>query len=60
MATKATEREETETAAPEQQSDGPLLDLSDAAVKRMIKLAKKRGYVTTDELNEVLPSEEFT
>jgi hypothetical protein len=24
-----------------------LLDLSDAAVKRMIKLAKKRGYVTT-------------
>ena len=24
----------------------PLLDLSDAAVKRMIKLAKKRGFVT--------------
>jgi RNA polymerase primary sigma factor len=60
MATKTTEREETETAAPEQQSDGPLLDLTDAAVKRMIKLAKKRGYVTYDELNEVLPSEEFT
>jgi RNA polymerase primary sigma factor len=60
MATKATERDEGETAAPEQQSDGPLLDLSDAAVKRMIKLAKKRGYVTYDELNEVLPSEEFS
>ena len=59
MATKATERDEGE-AAPEQQSDGPLLDLSDAAVKRMIKLAKKRGYVTYDELNEVLPSEEFS
>lgn len=59
MATKATERDESE-AAPEQQSDGPLLDLSDAAVKRMIKLAKKRGYVTYDELNEVLPSEEFS
>jgi len=59
MATKATERDESETA-PEQQSDGPLLDLSDAAVKRMIKLAKKRGYVTYDELNEVLPSEEFS
>src|ERR687893_1467451 len=26
----------------------------------MIKLAKKRGYVTYDELNEVLPSEEFS
>ncbi|WP_112662647.1 RNA polymerase sigma factor RpoD [Microvirga flavescens] len=60
MATKATERDEGETAAPEQQSDGPLLDLSDAAVKRMVKLAKKRGYVTYDELNEVLPSEEFS
>ena len=60
MATKTTERDEGETAAPEQQSDGPLLDLTDAAVKRMIKLAKKRGYVTYDELNEVLPSEEFT
>ena len=59
MATKTTEREESETAAPEQQSDGPLLDLTDAAVRRMIKLAKKRGYVTYDELNEVLPSEKF-
>ena len=27
-------------------SDSPLLDLTDAAVKRMIKPAKKRGYVT--------------
>src|SRR3712207_7684779 len=60
MATKATERDEGEAAAPEQQSDGPLLDLTDAAVRRMIKLAKKRGYVTYDELNEVLPSEEFS
>ncbi len=40
--------------------DGPLLDLSDGAVKRMIKAAKARGYVTYDELNEVLPSEEVT
>jgi hypothetical protein len=44
----------------EQQSEGPLLDLTDAAVKRMIRLAKTRGYVTYDELNEVLPPEEFT
>src|SRR3712207_5437413 len=59
MATKATERDEAE-AAPEQQTDGPLLDLTDQAVRRMIKVAKKRGYVTYDELNEVLPSEEFS
>ncbi len=39
-------------------ADGPLLDLTDASVKRMIKLAKKRGFVTYEELNAVLPSEE--
>ncbi|HVV40406.1 MAG TPA: RNA polymerase sigma factor RpoD, partial [Nitrobacter sp.] len=36
----------------------PLLDLSDAAVKKMIKQAKKRGFVTFDQLNEVLPSDQ--
>jgi len=48
---------EVAEAAP---SDGPLLDLSDAAVRRMIKLAKKRGYVTHEQINAVLPSEEVT
>ena len=41
-------------------ADGPLLDLTDAAVKRMIKIAKKRGWVTHDELNAILPSEEIS
>src|ERR1700757_4106438 len=41
-------------------TDGPLLDLTDAGVKRFIKQAKARGYVTMDELNKVLPSEEVT
>jgi RNA polymerase primary sigma factor len=40
--------------------DKPLLDLSDAAVKKMIKAAKKRGYVTYEQLNAVMPSEEVT
>ena len=40
--------------------DSPLLDLSDAAVKRMLKIAKKRGWVTQEELNAVLPSEEIS
>jgi RNA polymerase primary sigma factor len=51
------------TEAPEQeapQADGPLLDLTDAGVKKFIKQAKARGYVTMDELNKVLPSEEVT
>ncbi len=63
----APDEQEAQTAgeegeAPEAQggdgADSPILDLSDAAVKRMIKVAKARGYVTLDELNAVLPSEE--
>ncbi|WP_367718481.1 RNA polymerase sigma factor RpoD [Nitratireductor sp. GISD-1A_MAKvit] len=56
MATKEKEEVETEREG----SDGPLLDLSDDAVKKMIKAAKKRGYVTMDELNAVLPSGEVS
>lgn len=51
----ATDKPEADTP-----SDGPLLDLTDAGVKKFIKNAKARGYVTMDELNKVLPSEEFT
>ena len=49
---------ETPEAQGSDGTDSPILDLSDAAVKRMIKAAKARGYVTLDELNTVLPSEE--
>ncbi len=59
MATKVKENEEAEVER-DGGTDGPLLDLSDDAVKKMIKAAKKRGYVTMDELNAVLPSEEVT
>ena len=52
---------EAAAAAPETpDSPLPLLDLSDAAVKKMIKQAKKRGYVTHEQLNAVLPSEEVS
>jgi hypothetical protein len=47
-------------ALPQPHSDGPLLDLSEPAVRRFIKLAKRRGYVTYDELNEVMPSDRFS
>src|SRR5437868_3462657 len=52
------EKEVPETEAPETPSDSPLLDLLDAAVKKLIRSAKKRGYVTHDQINSVLPSEE--
>src|ERR1700678_2761916 len=67
MATKAKtlqvkdkEKNDKAADAPEKDSPdapSPLLDLSDAAVKKMIKQAKKRGFVTFDQLNEVLPSD---
>ncbi len=57
---KENEKPEAEKAAGSEAPDSPLLDLSDAAVKKLIKTAKKRGYVTYEELNAVLPSEEVT
>ena len=66
MATKAKtaaiKDSKDQKAADAPEKDGPdapspLLDLSDAAVKKMIKQAKKRGFVTFDQLNEVLPSD---
>src|ERR1700733_9797875 len=64
--TKAKAAPPKDSDAPEKDApetpDGPLplLDLSDAAVKKMIKSAKKRGYVTYEQLNAVMPSEEVT
>ena len=59
MATKTAEAEDQEQPQAEA-PDGPVLDMSDAAVKKLIKTAKARGFVTYDELNEVLPSEEVS
>ena len=39
--------------------DGPILDLTDKDVKAMIKAAKKRGYITNDEIIKVLPEDEY-
>ncbi len=47
-----------EKEAPETAPDSPLPDLSDAAVKKLTHSAKKRGCVTHDQINSVLPSEE--
>src|SRR3954470_13010664 len=62
--TKAAQKEKEKEEAPEKEAPEapdtplPLLDLSDAAVKKLIRNAKKRGYVTHDQINAVLPSEE--
>jgi RNA polymerase primary sigma factor len=55
-------RPQEQPAAPAEapEKDSPLLDMSDAGVKKFIKTAKTRGYVTYDELNAVLPSEQVS
>src|SRR6185437_11805004 len=61
MASKA--KVQVKEEAPDKEAEGapesplPLLDLNDAGVKKMIKAAKKRGFVTFDALNAVLPSD---
>jgi len=60
MAAKAAEATTKNETTAEDTQDPPLLDLTDQAVKRMIRNAKKRGYVTYEEVNQVLPSEEVS
>ena len=48
----------TPQQGPETLPDSPLLDLSNACVKTFIRNAKKRGYVTHDQVNALLSSEE--
>ena len=50
---------ETEEAT-EESTDGPFIDASNQAIKKMVARAKKRGYVTYDELNEVLPQDQVS
>ena len=49
-----------EKEKPEATPDSPLLDLLDVAVRKMIKQAKNRGYVTSELFNSVMLSEEVT
>jgi len=50
--------EKLSTEGSEAPPDKPVLDLSDAAVKTLIRTAKKRGYVTHEQINAVLASDE--
>ena len=46
---------DTDDGKPEDQEADVSLDMSQAAVKRMIADARERGYITYDQLNAVLP-----
>ena len=40
--------------------DAPLIDLNEASIKKLIARAKKRGYITYDQLNEALPQDQMS
>jgi RNA polymerase primary sigma factor len=52
----------SETEAPEKaEGDGaPVIDLNEASLKRLIAKAKKRGWLTYDELNAALPQDQMS
>ncbi len=60
MASKASKNAAEPTVTREETSDGPLMDSMSAAVKKMVQKAKERGYLTYDELNQVLPPEQMS
>ncbi|MGC2857645.1 RNA polymerase sigma factor RpoD [Novispirillum sp. DQ9] len=59
MATKAATAAETPETNEEGQ-DGPLLDSMNAAVKKLVARGKERGFITYDELNSALPSDDVS
>jgi RNA polymerase primary sigma factor len=59
MATKANSKNNG-AAEGEDGGDAPLLDLNEASVKKLLSRAKKRGYITYDELNDALPQDQMS
>ena len=40
--------------------DAPLIDLNEGTLKKLVARAKKRGYITVDQLNEMLPQDQMS
>ena len=55
-----TEKNEVEQIEDKENSENSTLDTNVAAVKKFIKDAKKRGFVTLDEINKYFPQDEFS
>ncbi len=56
MAVKKTKVKKTKV----EEAEAPIIDFSKASLKKKIDAAKKRGYISYDELNEMLPETEYT
>ncbi|TDL84207.1 RNA polymerase sigma factor RpoD [Palleronia sediminis] len=53
-------RETTEDRKPDESDGEVMLDMSQTAVKKMIGEARERGYITYDQLNQVLPPDQVS
>ena len=51
---------DTDEPKPEEQEQDVSLDMSQAAVKRMITAAREKGFITYDQLNQVLPPDQVS
>ena len=51
---------DTDDRKPEEQDAEISLDMSQAAVKKMIAEAREKGYITYDQLNQVLPPDQVS
>ncbi|MFD1911656.1 RNA polymerase sigma factor RpoD [Halodurantibacterium flavum] len=51
---------DTDDGKPEDQETEITLDMSQTAVKKMIADARERGYITYDQLNQVLPPDQVS
>jgi RNA polymerase primary sigma factor len=56
LASRANENEEDMNES----GDAPLIDLNDATVKKLLAKAKRRGFLTYDELNAALPQDQMS
>ena len=53
------EEEMGEKEGPETPPENPLFELTDAVVKKLIRSANERGYVTHNQLDALLSSDEL-
>ncbi len=51
---------DTDDTKPDDQDAGFTLDMSQASVRRMISQAKDRGFITYDQLNQVMPADQVS
>jgi len=49
-----------EVADTPEMGDAPLIDLNEGSIKKLVARAKKRGYITVDQLNEMLPQDQMS